>query len=185
MPVLTYIAPQAPEHPRAEAPHLPGILRMTPRHDAILEAILAEPDLPMGALAQRFGVTATWLSLIIHSDCFQARLAEAQTSMFGEVRASVKDRLQALAHRSLERLSERIELEQETARITDAAELALKALGFMGQAVGRAPGNITQINNFGAVDRSTLAAARQMMERRQGAIYEPTATSELVEISQG
>lgn len=168
MPKLDH-QPNATDVPREAAPHLPGIRVMSPTHTAILEHIVANPGANHGEIAQHFGVTQAWLSCIIHSDCFQTRLAEVQEELYGDVRASVKDRLQALAHRSLFRLSEKIEVEQSTALLTDAAEMALKALGFAGQQNGRPVSPIYQQNNYFAapVDKATLATARAMMESRQ------------------
>lgn len=165
MPKLDH-QPAATEVPRVDAPHLPGIRVMSPTHDAILEAILANPGANLGEIAGHFGVTPSWMSCIIHSDCFQVRLAEARESLYGDLRVTVKDRVTALANRSLARLAEKIEVENDIARITDVAELTLKSLGFTGQTNGRpVGGNNIQNNFFGPVDRETLAAARRSMMR--------------------
>lgn len=167
MPKLDW-QPGVTEVPREAAPHLPGIRVMSPTHEAIMEAILAQPGLNLGEIAQVFGVTPSWMSCIIHSDCFQARLAEAQGALYGDLRLTVKDRIQALAQRSLSRLAERIEVEQDISRITDVAELTLKAMGFQGQSNGRALGPTIQNNFFAPIDRETLAAARRSMMRVVG-----------------
>jgi hypothetical protein len=120
--------PSRTEVPRAEQPAAPGITRVSHTHEAILQYMIANPAAQLSEVAAEFGYTQPWLSNIIYSDCFQAKLADAQGEIFGEVKTSVKDRITTLAHRSLTRLAEKIEIEQDTARITDAAELALKAI---------------------------------------------------------
>ena len=163
MPKLDF-QPNVNEVARVEAPHMHGILTMSPMHVRMLEFLIANPEASMEQLAAFFGRTPAWVSLVVHSDCFQAALKERQDEIFGDVRFTVRDRILALAHRSLERLAEKMEIEQETARITDAAELALKALGF---GAAPAPRGGT-VNNyvFGQVSRGQLMAARQLMERR-------------------
>ena len=168
MPSLAY-QPEAREVARVGAPHLPGIRVMSPTHDAILECILANPGINLGEVAQVFGVTQSWLSCIIHSDCFQDKLTEAKVELYGDIRTSVKDRISALAQRSLARLQEKIEVEDRIERITDAAEMALKAMGYIGQTNGKplggvsAQGNVQVNQYFGSVSAETLAQARSRM----------------------
>jgi len=166
MPKLDH-QPGALEVPREAAPHLPGIRIMSPTHDAILEAILANPGINLGEIAAHFHVTPSWMSCIVHSDCFQVRLAEARNELYGDLRLTVKDRVTALAHRSLARLAEKIEVENDMSRITDVAEMTLKSMGFQGQTNGRPTGSITQ-NNFFTADKEALAVARRSMMRIVG-----------------
>lgn len=132
------------------------------RHDQIMDWLIANPTQPLSACAAHFQLTQPWLSTIIHSDLFQAKLTERKDEVFGEVCISVKDRITALAHDSLRRLQERVNVEDNVPVLVDASDLALKALGF-GPRQAAAQGGTT-VNVYG-VDRGILAEARARMER--------------------
>lgn len=111
------------------------------------------------------GYSIGWLSQIINSEIFQAQLKERQQECWGDVRASIKDRVENLAHISLKRLAEKVPTEGDLDTVRNVADLALKSLGF-GAAKPAAPGPTT--NNtliVGAVDKESLEAARQLMHR--------------------
>lgn len=114
------------------------------------------------------GYSIGWLSQIINSDIFQAQLKERQQECWGDVRATIKDRVENLAHVSLKRLEERVPIETDLDTVRNVADLALKSLGF-GQP--KAPAHGPQVNNntliVGAVDKESLEAARQLMHRPQ------------------
>lgn len=137
-------------------------------HDQIIDWLLANPNLPQSICAAHFGYTEPWLSTLIHSDLFQAKLQERQAIIFGEVAASVKDRITALAHDSLKKLHEKVSTMENPEHLIGTSELALKALGFGGQ-LGR-PG--VQINHFNGgqttnvVTKDVLAEARSRMQQK-------------------
>jgi len=43
------------------------IKTISPKHDAIMDALIANPAQKLGTLAGIFGVSQAWLSVIIHS----------------------------------------------------------------------------------------------------------------------
>ena len=145
-----------------------SIQTLSPVHVQIMDWILANPHRSLGECAASFGYTQAWLSQIIHSDCFQAMLAEKQVELFGEVRLSVRDRIIGLAHESLRRLTEKVAVESDTEKVINAADLSLRALGFGAKAAPAAvgAGGMQQNNYFvGAVDRETLERARALMNK--------------------
>lgn len=147
------------------------VKRLNDVHMQILDYILANPGCTYQQIsAHTGGYSIGWISQIVNSDAFQALLAERQVDAWGEVKMTIKDRVTGLAHESLRRLTEKVAVEQDTDKVANAADLALKALGFTGKgsapAVG--PAAIGQQNNLtivGAVDRQTLDAARQLMHK--------------------
>ena len=80
------------------------------------EVLLSPPGETQGALARRIGYTQSWLSTLISSDAFQAKLAERiekhiepeRREMFRLRFASIEEEAKAILHRSLSILKERL-----------------------------------------------------------------------------
>jgi hypothetical protein len=151
-----------------------AVIKLSHRHHAIMEFMIANPEAPNSEVAKFFQVTEPWLSSLIHSELFQLELRYKQDVVFSEVATSVKDRITNLAHTSLQRLQERIDLGAvQTDTLVDISELALKSLGFGAPKVSAmqpaAPVFNQQINNFGSapIDAKLLADARDRMLRSQ------------------
>jgi hypothetical protein len=113
----------------------------------MIDMIVAEPWISQNELALRFGYTASWVSTIMTSDAFKAKLELRKDEIVDPVlRMGLEERFQAVTQRSLEVLMEK--LASPAAAIPDnlvlrAAELGAKSLG-MGQvkeASGTPPAN--------------------------------------------
>lgn len=77
--------------------------------DAVIDVILTNPAVSQGELAEMFGYTQTWISIIINSDAFKNRLAERKGQLIDpQITASVEERLEALGKASLDRLLDRV-----------------------------------------------------------------------------
>ena len=111
-----------------------GVAKVRYTHDAMIDQILANPCISQNALAIHFGYTAGWVSQIISSDAFQARLAERSKEIVDPLlQISVKAQFEGLINRSLEILREKLNRPPEM--IPDnlalrSADLAAKALGY-------------------------------------------------------
>lgn len=136
------------------------IQKLTPRHETIMNLMVAEPTLKMSDIARQLGVTPAWLSVIIHSDIFQARLREKQEGIWSRAGQSITEKLETLAHLSLDKMIDEVET---CPRIDEVREIAKAALDRLGHSPGRAsPGGNTYVqNNFVGVSREVLAAARE------------------------
>lgn len=111
-----------------------GIARVRYSHDAMIDLLIAEPTVSQRKLAEIFDRTETWVSLVVNSDAFQARLAERRAELVDPaIMASIQERLQAVASASLEKLHEKL-LNPAAVHTDDflfkSAELATKALGY-------------------------------------------------------
>ena len=110
----------------------PPRLRYT--HEAMVDLIIAEPWISQDQIAARFGYSASWVSTIICSDAFQAKLSERRGEIIDpELRSNFELQLKGLMSRSLEIL--RSKLEAPVAQIPDqlalrTLELSTKALGY-------------------------------------------------------
>lgn len=115
-------------------------------HDAMIDAILANPTVKQAELAKMFGHGENWISRIMGSDAFQAALAKRRADINDPfIVASVEERLRGLAIQSLDILADKLEKGRNVDVALKSADIALKAMGFG----ARLPGNgNAQQNNF-------------------------------------
>lgn len=113
-------------------------------HDAMIDALIEQPNLKQYELAEMFGVTKEWISMLCCSDAFQARLAVRKADVIDPiVAASFKQRMEVLARKSVEVLMEKLD------DADCAPNVALGALGIAAKGFGF--GGASQVN----VDAST------------------------------
>lgn len=134
---------------------MPEIATVKYHHDAMIDEIIAFPSISQGELAARFGFTQSWMSIIINSDAFQERLAERKAELIDpKIRASVEQRLEALAKRSLDKLLEKLDTSQP---MSNADLIACAKLGVGDKNSHRAPQvqNNQYVFQIPAQDKST------------------------------
>ena len=107
-------------------------------HDAMIDAILADPSISQMRLAQMFGYTAGWVSLVMSSNAFRERYIARRAELVDpRITATMEERFQAITARSLEVLQEKLSAPASVvpdALALKAAELGAKALGLGGNA---------------------------------------------------
>lgn len=107
-------------------------------HDAMIDLIVANPAVSQNELASHFGYSPAWVSIVLGTDMFKARLEARREEIVDPViRASLNERFTAMVTRSLEVLQEKLSRPADS--IPDnlalrAAELGAKALGIGGNA---------------------------------------------------
>lgn len=152
------------------------------RHDAIMDYMLANPVEQLGTVAQNFGVSAAWLSVIIHSDAFQRQLADKKDVLFGAAVVSVREKLNGVAAYALDKLAQSLEHASPASDkdfIASTTDSVLKNLGYGPKSVpGFAPGNVEQQNIF-VVSKESLASAREKM--REASVPEGTLIEQTIE----
>ncbi|MDE2097557.1 MAG: hypothetical protein KGL39_09950 [Patescibacteria group bacterium] len=162
----------------------PAKVRYT--HDAMIDLIIQNPGISQGHLAIVFGYTQSWVSIILASDAFQARLAARRDELVDPaIRASVEERFRAVVFQSLQILSEK--LAQPALQVPDnlvlrAAELGAKALGVGGNAPP--PAAPPAPDHLEALSKRLVS----LMKDRQGEVYEAeeiTVTCEPVRAASG
>ena len=154
----------------------PGVKRLSHTHEDIARWLLANPTRPLKECAVYFGYTQAWLSCIIHSDAFQARLRKLQDGADAVTLLDVPARLRGVASSALEGLGVQVDhaLKETEGNgivhrqfLLDTAEITLKALGFGGPKTAPAPANgpLFQQNNYNIspVPPETLARARETL----------------------
>lgn len=126
----------------AEPAPKPAIQKLRYSHAAMIEMICADPGIKQNELAQRFGKTASWISIIINSDAFQVKLHERMGETWGELTVSVQDQLKGMMVRSMEILREK--LDKHSSVIPD--QLALRTLELTSRAAGYGARDTTVVN---------------------------------------
>ena len=108
-------------------------------HEAVIDMIIAKPGISQNTMAAMFGYTPGWLSTVMGSDAFKARLAERREEIVDPaLKMGLEERFRAMTEKSLEVLQAKLS-EANVGSIPDnlvlrAAELGAKALGIGGNA---------------------------------------------------
>lgn len=151
------------------------LARLSHRHDLIITWLIENPDRRLGDCAAFFGVSQPWLSTIIHSSAFQERLRQRQETLFSQACASLREKLEGVAHTAIDRLGDAVENSDDPEFILDAADRALHRLGYAPRPSAGAASqtiNQTQIN---VIDQETLREARALMDRARAVRTLPAA----------
>lgn len=143
-------------------------------HEAFINWLLENPERPLRDAAAYFGYTQAWLSTILHSDVFQAKLSGRQDAVFAAVAQDIPSKLRAAADIGLEKLTRKLEDTEDGEFILDATDKLLHRMGYAPSASRNpvAPSHITnntQVNVF-QVDALQLASARERISARPAAI---------------
>lgn len=143
-----------------------------PWHHAVIELMIAHPELKQGEIARRLGKSQTWLSIVVNSDAFRMKLAERREEVVDPVlEAKVEDRLRAVANEATEVLLERLQLAGEsmsTRDLTRLVEVSTKGLG-----MGRPEAVTAQQNNLYFVASPAPAASRAVWEAAVAEAHAP------------
>lgn len=129
-----------------------GIKKVRYSHDAMIDLMIAEPTVKQNDLAAIFDRTPTWISLVVNSDAFQARLSERKAELIDPaITASINERINAVASKALERIHEKLAgplggLASDDFLIK-SAKLALDAAGFG----ARVPTSASVTNNLAVI----------------------------------
>jgi hypothetical protein len=108
-----------------------AIQRVKYTHDALIDMIIANPAVSQGQLASMFGYTQGWLSRVMNSDAFQARLAARKMEVVDpQLVLSIDEKLRALASKSLDVVLDKLAVTQNPDTALKALEITSKALGY-------------------------------------------------------
>ena len=112
--MLVTDSPQAPAEPSSAATESPppwqrptypvdlhpsgtriGVEKISYTHDGMIDHILANPGISQGELGYIYGYSAGWISQIMASDAFQARMHERREAIIDPaIRLSMKERFE-------------------------------------------------------------------------------------------
>jgi hypothetical protein len=136
------------------------VMRLSNRHEAILEYMVANPTVKLSEVAATFDVTQAWLSVLIHSDAFQEALRKKRDEVFHPAAMTLQEKLTGMAHLALDKLGEEIDNGKVSpALLLETGNSVLDRLGYGTKAAG---GGGNQTNVFlGSVPAGVLQDARQ------------------------
>lgn len=107
-----------------------ALTRLTYTHDAMVDLIVQEPSVTTKELAELFGFSAGWVSRVIASDAFQARIAERKAQLVDpQITQSLNERLKGVAIHAVDLISQKLDAEQSASYAIDALGLANAAMG--------------------------------------------------------
>lgn len=136
------------------------IQKMSTRHEAILNFILANPTMSYGQVAAEFGVTPSWLSTIIHSHAFQEQLAARQDELFDvAVVQPIGNKLEAAVSMGLDKYIEKIPT-MTTDQVMSGTDRLLGRLGYGTKSGGAAAEGDQHQHLHLHVDQETLKEAQ-------------------------
>lgn len=108
-----------------------GIVKVNYSHDALIDELIANPMISQGDLAIKFGYSPGWISQVINSDAFQARMAARKGDLVDPlVTRSVEERLRAAASRSLDVVMEKLDAGPSADFALSVAKASTAALGY-------------------------------------------------------
>lgn len=154
--------------------------RLSITHEAVMDWLLVNPGKgQMKLCAEYFGFSRAWLSSMLHSDAFQAKLRDKQEMAYVENIIPIRDQINGVAQLALEKLGEKIEDTEDGKFLLDTADKMLHKLGYAPK-VDHNPSagntNNTQ-NNFYGVNPELLAQARE--NSKKGTLLNGDTTSAL------
>jgi hypothetical protein len=122
--------------PLAGSKHGYDLKKLRYSHDAMIDALIENPAMKQYELATMFGVTKEWISMLMCSDAFQARLAARKADVIDPIMAaSFKQRMEVLARKSVEVLMEKLDDDDCGPNVAlGALGIAAKGFGFGGAA---------------------------------------------------
>ena len=152
-------------------------------HDAVIDEILRTPHISQAELSKMFGFTQTWMSICINSDAFQERLAERKAILTDPaLTATINQRLDGLAKRSLDKLIDR--LESPTANIKTVELIAIAKLG-VGDKNTRPAGPVQQNNLYVVALPAPAPDSQTWLNGVSGMVNRPPGPSYIVENAAG
>ena len=108
-----------------------ALLRVRYSHDAMIDHLIENPGISQGELAAMFGYTGAWISRVINSDAFLARLAERKSDLVDpSIALTLDEKFRSLAAQSLDVIQEKLSLTKNVDTAMKALELSAKALGY-------------------------------------------------------
>lgn len=123
-----------------KAPTMGRLKKIHYSHDSMIDTLIANPVISQNQLAAMFDRTPAWVSNLMASDVFQARLAERREELVDPtIRASLEERARALFEKAQEVLLRKLHEPTVSEKVAlKAYELGAKSVGVGGNAPPRA-----------------------------------------------
>jgi len=137
-----------------------SIQNLKPRHYAIADWLVANPDATLRECAAAFGLSPVTVTNLVHTDSFQEYLSKRRDVAFHHV-LTLREKIVGLSHEAITRLHEKIQCEEDPQMLLQCADKMLNKLGY-GQTSAAPQTTNVQVN---LVDAEALEAARNRVRR--------------------
>lgn len=152
---------------------LPQIKTLKPKHDAIMDWLIANPQAKLGECAAAFGVTQAWLSCIINSDIFQARYQKILGEYRDERILPLRDKLIGIAHQAVDQLAAHMATEKVGPDFAlKVSDTILNRLGYGTKAAAGVTINNVAVVAPQGISREEIEAARERYRMAQAKLVE-------------
>lgn len=127
--------------PSGHAPTMGALGKVRYSHQDMIDFFIANPERSQKDAALRYGYTQAWVSNVMASDAWKAAFAARRAEVVDPtLMATLNERFEGLATRSLERLMEKLDQPQVSDNLVlRAVELGAKACGVGGNAPAAPP----------------------------------------------
>jgi hypothetical protein len=141
-------------------------------HNAVADWLIANPGKgQIGRAAAHFGYTQAWLSTLLGSDAFRGMMKAKQGKTFEEVVIPLQEKIAGVAHRSVEKMGEILEVTKDERLVR---EIGKDMLGMLGYGASTAAPVVNQnVAVSLTVDASALADARARQSQHYGRVPAP------------
>lgn len=108
-----------------------AIARVRYTHDSMIDMLIANPALSQNEIAEAYGFTTAWVSRVMNSDAFQARLAARKADIVDPALVmSIEEKLRTVASKGLDKLIDHLHFGAKPEFVLEATNVAVKALGY-------------------------------------------------------
>lgn len=150
-----------------------------PRHatpkwwfDSVIDYMLAHPEAKQYEIAKHFGRAPNWISILLSSDSFKAKLEQRRREHNLHIHQSITLKLARSLDTTLDVLQEQIEKKRDAIPFTQLADFTNKTLERLGYGVQRPGGPASVTVNTGpqqvvTISAEDLAAARGAIRNQE------------------
>lgn len=156
------------------APPLAAPAYWKPWYDDILDWIIWHPGRPLSECAETLGHSHGWISMIVRTDAFQAKLQDRRRARSAELDEAILTKTQEVAEASLDGLLATLKSKGTTLPVAVQLEVSDRMLERLGYGV-KPVGPAVEVNvntdqrqqSFGHVTTADLEAARNAIRQRE------------------
>lgn len=121
-----------------------SIARVKYSHDGFIDLLIERPGITQGEIAATFGYTQAWVSRVMNSDAFLARMAQRKGDIVDPaIVQTLEEKFRTLASLSLDVVIDKLSTVKNPDTALKALEISSKALGY-----GARQANVNVQQNF-------------------------------------
>lgn len=139
------------------------IKELSHTHLSFMDWILENPEKGLKEMSAYYGYTMSWLSRVINSDIFQAKLAERRKDIELRICDDIPTRLRGLGQAVIEKMEEQLQNSQDPRFIRESFDSIMHRIGY-------APSGKVALSATGPVQINQFVVSREELQAMQGRI---------------